>query len=260
MEDLALDGAPFEHPAFGVVELVEAHREQRPERWRHLDLSVFGRHREHLRDEQRVAARRVRDPRAQLRRDVVADHVVGLFRGQRLEPQRGRPRGAPLDQLRPRHTEEQQRSTGREQRRRLDQVEERLVTPLDVIEDTDERRLLLEQLAERPGDLVPARPDIRLAQQRTDRRSGDRLRRQNGQLLDHLHHRPVGDPFPVRQTATPHNPGSDRCQCLGDQARLTDTGVADHSQQLAARLSLRALPGLPDQRQLALAADEPGDA
>jgi hypothetical protein len=31
----------------------------------------------------------------------------------------------------------------------LDQIEERLLTPLDVVEQADERRLLLEQLAER---------------------------------------------------------------------------------------------------------------
>ena len=36
----------------------------------------------------------------------------------------------------------------------LDQVEERLLAPLDVVEHDDERRLLLEQLPERPGDLL----------------------------------------------------------------------------------------------------------
>ncbi len=38
----------------------------------------------------------------------------------------------------------------------LDQVEERLLAPLDVVEDAHERRALLEQLAEGPGDLLGA--------------------------------------------------------------------------------------------------------
>ena len=38
VEDLALDRAAFEHPALGFVELVEAGRQQRLQRRRHLDL------------------------------------------------------------------------------------------------------------------------------------------------------------------------------------------------------------------------------
>ena len=40
----------------------------------------------------------------------------------------------------------------------LDQVEERLLAPLDVVEHDDERRLLLEQLPERPRDLLRRAP------------------------------------------------------------------------------------------------------
>ena len=177
--------------------------------------------------------------------------------GERLQPQRPRPAGAPFDQLRPGHAQEQERRAGREQRRRLDQVEERLVAPLDVVEDHDQRRLLLEQLAERPGDLVPARPDVRLAQQRADRRRRDRIRRQRRELLHHLDDRPVGDPLPVGQAAAPHDAGLDRGERLRDQPRLAHTGVADDRHQLAARLRLRALPRLGDLRELRLAPDEP---
>ena len=92
VEDLALDRAALEHPALGLVELVEPRREQRLQRGRHLDLRVAGGHREHLGDEQRVAARRPRDPLPQLVRDLVADQRVRLLRGQRLEAQRRRPR------------------------------------------------------------------------------------------------------------------------------------------------------------------------
>ena len=56
----------------------------------------------------------------------------------------------------------------------LDQVEEGLLAPLDVVEDDHERRLLFQQLAERPADLLRRRPGIGLAQQRADRRRGSR--------------------------------------------------------------------------------------
>ena len=81
VEDLAFDGAALEHPALGLVELVEPRREQSLQRRRYVDVSVLGRHREHLRDEQRVAARGAGDPLAQLMRDRVADQRVRLLGG-----------------------------------------------------------------------------------------------------------------------------------------------------------------------------------
>ena len=140
---------------------------------------------------------------------LVADQRVGVLRRQRLQPQRPRPAGTPLDELRPGHAQEQERRAGREQRRRLDQIEERLVAPLEVVEDHDQRRLLLEQLPERPGDLVPARPDVRLAQERPDRRRRDRIRRQRCELLHDLDDRPVGDPLAVGQAAAPDDASLD---------------------------------------------------
>ena len=82
---------------------------------------------------------------------------------ERLEPHRHRPGGAAVEQLRAGHAEQQERGAAGEQRDVLDQVEERLLAPLDVVEHDDERRLLLEQLAERPGDLLRRRPRLRLA-------------------------------------------------------------------------------------------------
>ena len=54
----------------------------------------------------------------------------------------------------------------REQRDVLDQVVERLLAPLDVVEDDDQRSLgrsLLERLAERPGDLLAPRSARRVS-------------------------------------------------------------------------------------------------
>ena len=81
VEDLALDGAALEHPALGLVELVEPSRQQSLQRRRHVDVRILGRHREHLRDEERVAARGAGDPLAQLIRDRVADQRVRLLGG-----------------------------------------------------------------------------------------------------------------------------------------------------------------------------------
>ena len=122
----------------------------------------------------------------------------------------------------------------------------------------DQRRLLLEQLAERPGDLVSARPDVRLAQQRSDRRRRDRIRRQRRELLHHLDDRPVGDPVAVGQTAPAHDARLHGGECLGDQPRLAHPGVADHRHQLAARLApARAPTPRAISASSALAADEP---
>ncbi len=138
----------------------------------------------------------------------------------------------------------------------LDQVEERLLAPLDVVEDKDERRLLLEQLAERPGDLLRRRPRLRLPQQRTDRRRGGRIRGRRVELLQHLDDRPVGDPDPVGEAAAADDRRLDHRQRLGRQPRLAETRVGDDRDQLAAPLRQRPRPGLAQQRQLALAADE----
>ena len=91
---------------------------------------------------------------------------------QRLEPERDRPLRAALGQLRPGEAEEQDRRAGREQGDVLDQVEERLLSPLNVVEDADERfslRLLLEQLAERPGDLLGRGALLSLPEQGAER-------------------------------------------------------------------------------------------
>ena len=121
-----------------------------------------------------------------------------------------------------RHAEQQERGAAGEQRDVLDQVEERLLAPLDVVEHDDERRLLLEQLAERPGDLLRRRARLRLAEQRTDRRRGRRIGRQHVELLHDLDDRPVGDPDPVGQAAAANDPRLDRGERLRREPRLAD--------------------------------------
>ncbi len=67
VEDLALDRAALEHRALVRIELVEAGRKQRPQAGRDGDVA-FGLacHRHHLGEEERVAARGMGDPCAQV--------------------------------------------------------------------------------------------------------------------------------------------------------------------------------------------------
>ena len=63
-------------------------------------------------------------------------------------------------------------------------------------------------------------------------------------------------PTPYGQAAAADDPRLDRGQRLRRQPRLAETRVADDRDQLAALLRQRPPPGLAEQRQLALAADE----
>ena len=107
VEDLAFHGAALEHAALGHVELVEPRCEQSLQRRRHVDVSILGRHGEHLRDKERIAACCASDPLAQLSRHRVADQRVGLLRGKWFELQHPGPARASLRELRPGHAHEQ---------------------------------------------------------------------------------------------------------------------------------------------------------
>ena len=257
MEDLALDRPTLQHPPLGRFEAVQAGREQRPQRGRHLDL-VPGlvRHRDHLMDEQRIASGSGLDPYAKPRRYTRPDQGGGFLPCERLQPHGHRPGGAAVKQLRARHAQDQQWRRGREERQMLDQVEERLRTPLDVVEHDHERRLLLEQLPERPRDLLRRGPRIRLAQQRPDRARGRGIRRHHVELLDHLHHGPVRDPRPVGQTASSHDSCVDRRQSLRRQPRLPDPRITNHRHELTTLLPHGTSPRVRQQPEFALPADK----
>ncbi len=259
MEQLALDGAVLEDAPLRLVELVEARDQQRPQRRRHLELAALRREREHLGDEERVPAGPRGDASPQVVGKGEADQRVGLGGRERLEPQRRRPRGTTVEELGARGAQEEQRRAGREERRRLDEVEERLLTPLQVVEANDERGLLLEQLAERPRDLVRARLALALAEQGSDRRRPDLVRRKRIELLHHLDDGPVGDPVSVREAPAGHDPRRlELGDELGDEPRLADTSLAHDGQHLAAPVGHGARPRIPQPGQLGRATDEPG--
>ncbi len=127
---------------------------------------------------------------------------------------------------------------------------------MDVVEDDDQRRLLFERSAERPGDLLRRCPVLGLAQQRTERRGSRGVGWQCVQLLQHLDHRPIGDPLAVR-----HAPASDDARLDGGgefdrQPRLSGAGVAEDGHQLTPRQVEHTLPRLPQRLELSTAADE----
>ena len=255
MEELALDRSPLEHGALARIELVEPRGEQCFQRRRDLDVGLVGCHRDHLGEEEGVPSARRRDSRAEQLGRAVEELADGILR-EWLEPKRDRPLCAAVEEFRAGDAEEQDRGAGREQPDPFDEIDERVLGPLDVVEHGDERSLLFEQLAKRPGDLLGARCLVALAEQGADRRGGDGVGGKRAELFDHLDNGPVRDSLAVGEAAAVDDPGIDRRERLDDEPRLPDSGIPDDRDQLAPLLRLRALPGLPDGRELALTADE----
>ena len=181
VEDLALHGAVLQDRPLRGIELVEARGEQRLQRGRHDHLAVARllHHRRHLLDEERIAARRRQDPLACRRLELPlagrasSSRPASSWRAARAGPLPPQP-APPVEQLGPRHAHQQDRGAGRDEGDVLDEIQERLLAPLDVIEYRDQRPLggdRLEQLAKRPGDLV-GRRDALAAEQGGERLAG----------------------------------------------------------------------------------------
>ena len=269
VEHLTFDGAALQHGPLGPLELVEARGDQRLKRRRHLDLAVAGRlhHRHHLLHEERVAARGVEDALAH----VTAEHLLPdtrihqrfcLVRFERLQPQHAPPAAPAVEQLRSGHAQEKDRSARGQERDVLEEIEEDVLSPLDVVEDRDERRLgrhSLEQLAERPRDLV-RRSYAGLLEERVERLGRSRieleLRALCLELLHHLDHRPVGDSLAVGEAAATDARRVGIGQELRDETRLAHARRSDDRHELAAGSRLCTFPRFAECSQLSLASDE----
>ena len=224
----------------------------------------------------------------------------GLLVGERRERERRRvelaaaPAGPALEELGPRRRDDEQRDVGHPVDELVEEVEEALVRPVDVLDDEDERTLLGETLEEAaPGGerLVAAiAAELRFAgeaeereEMRLDARlvagAGERvldglvdLRRDllrrvlledAGLRLDDLAERPQRDPVAVGEAASlaPGDElgvGVDDALELVDEAALADSGDADEREELRRALVPRALEGVADDAELALATDELG--
>ena len=102
----------------------------------------------------------------------VRDQLGDRLRRKWLQAKCDRPADSQLAELRSSHAQHENGSVPRKERQVLDQVEEGLFGPLQVVEDANQRRLacaLLEQLTEAPGDLLGRRGLLDLAEQRTER-------------------------------------------------------------------------------------------
>ena len=189
------------------------------------------------------------------------------------------PRRPVLEQLGPSDRDDQQRPGAELPRDVLEQVEQLLLGPVDVLEHEHERLHLGELLCPPPG-----RPAQLLAgavavggaadAERDGEQLGDRLALATGaQLLDgvvgrivvgdsgrHLHHRrerEVGDPLAVRQRAPEQNRRTlAALRELAHEAGLADARLAEDSDEVGAPIADGAGVHVLEQLELTPAADE----
>ena len=171
MEQPALDGGALQHGPLARLQAVDARGEQRMDRRRHrlvAGVGIVGEHGEHLLDEERVPLGRTNDALPETRShgevaDQSLDQVAGLGVAQRREGNEAgagpgrRPGRARLEDIRPCEAEKQDRGASGEPEHVLEQVEQRRLGPVDVVDHDDERAgrgERLEEAAERPGGLL----------------------------------------------------------------------------------------------------------
>ena len=259
MEHASLDRAPLEHPPLERIELVEPRRQQRLDRRGHCDGSIRGiaNERDHFLDEERVAFRGVQDPDSEQfvgegSVEQAEDELRGVSRGERLEQDRrgvqlaSAPVRPPVEQLRSRHAEEQDRRVAAQVCNVVDEIEKEILAPVDVVEHDDEWRIPGDRLQQPPDgqrDLLDRSSHAPVAEHGLDCARRERIQLESlepafrlgsQQLLHHLDHGPVRDPFAVREASTAHHGHSvELLQELVDEARLPHSGRAEHGEEVA---------------------------
>ena len=150
----------------------------------------------------------------------------------------------------------------------IDEIEERFLAPVDVIQHDDERSTLRERPEQHPHgprDLLDRGHHASFAEHRLNGPGSGGiqpevgkalLRRRTEQLLEHLDDGPVGDPVAVGQTATLNDrdtvePGEE----LVGQTRLPHAGGTENREQLAGPVGLGLSKCGLQATQLALSAD-----
>ena len=279
-ERVARHGAEGERRALRGVEPVEPRGQQRVQRGGQLrrgpPLADVG---EELLEEQRVPARRGRDPPL-----LLGGQAAAAERGEQRVAGRGRqrrqrddgpalePAAGALDQVGARDPDHEHRGAAQAGHEVEQHVEQRRLRPVGVIDHERERRLpgeAADELLQRPVGVLAG-----LAALQADRGGhaphGDRGDPQLGgelvgaalaaHLLDDLAQRPQRDPFAVLAAAA----GAHGALQLRDEARLADARLAEDREQLRRaplgdareRLAQRAqLLVAPDQRLVEAARD-----
>ena len=241
----SFDRCDLEHSALGCRETVDPCREQRLDRRRDDELRALLRaavQRQQLLEEEGVSVRRVDDAAEVVGGEVALgaqmlgerDRLVvgeGCQHGENGVRSRRRPRRPFLEQLGPRQAQDDDPRPAREARDVLQQVEQRRLGPVDVVDDEDERSLAckrLEESSKRPGGLFAGTAD-RVRSERAGNAVRDRLstlvvrhQLQNGCACiraedgpERLRERQEGDAFPVRGAAPDQH--ADRVAELGQE-------------------------------------------
>ena len=231
------------------------------DRGRHREVAAFSplaNGGDQLLDEERVPAGSRRDPLACRRVDLLvceqaSDQLVALVGPQRFEQERGRvelpaaPAGTHVEELGPRHTQQEDRRAAGEVRDVLDQVEEGGLGPLEVVDHDDLGAFggtCLEQPPERDPRLLGRRRD-------------DGFGRHSGGA-EQLDERPVRDPLAVVEAPPAEDVAraADPREEVGDEAGLADTRGPEQGEEPARALGDRVLEVAPETFALALAADQ----
>ncbi len=296
-EHPADDGRALEQGLPGRRQVVDAGRDQRLERVRDAIRAAvraaLDEHADRLLDEERVPLRALQEPLRKRRRqlagracelgDELLDEQLALLGGERLELDRRRahapstPSRTRIEELRTREADDQERRAN-PVREMLDEVEQRLLRPVDVLEVEDERldvREALHDLACGPGDLLLAA----LALERLEHpgREPEHVRDLVGAALfellerllegivvgdacgglDHLGERPVGDALAVWQAAAGEDARAlEPVDELARETALADAGLAEDREQVRALVAHGAGEGVGEELELRLAADE----
>ena len=149
-ELLADDSGPLEHLPLERVEAVQPGGEEGLNRRRQRDElhrrpRLVGEHGDELLGVERISLCHIRDARAELRREdpAAVERIEKLRRvvgGERLEPhERAFPPRALLEQLLPRHAEQQDRRIAAPAADVLDEIEQRRLGPVDVFQEHEQR-------------------------------------------------------------------------------------------------------------------------
>ena len=211
--------------------------------------------------------------------EEVPGEPAGLVGGERLEKDRGcvvlasTPGVAGVEELGAGHADDEQRRVADPVDDVLDQVEQRRLRPVDVVEDDDERllaRQLLEQPAHGPERLLGRAARAVPAEDRGHALGDDRGVRASDRRLDPGSHvilaerlgddlgdRAEGDPLAVREAgpAEDARPVADLGRPLREQARLAHPGRAEDREEMAGAALHRSCECVLEEPPLAASTD-----
>ncbi len=311
MEDLSLNSGALEGESLTVAQLIEPSGEEGVNRWRNgnsrnvshdrpttvfrHEQTLVDQHRDHLLDEQRVTFGSFGDSLLEsivvvFLPDEVRHQLPALAVRERLEEDgRGvqlaaRPGGPHLEELRSRHAHEQDRCAAGPLGEMLHQIEKQRLSPMDVVENDDERASASHRLqeparrveavlgssaplgeADELGDPLSDEPGLRLVAHELHEPclallAGRRVV-QLGEILDCFEQWPERDSIPVRQTAAT----SDECargdvfEKIPDEPRFADAGRPENREELAGAVADRLLERVVQAPPFAVATDHRGE-